>query len=81
MFGREDAARRLWAVRQSAGAYARALCKWVLLAGSTGLLCGALGAAFHHAVELVTGVREAHSWLLLLLPAAGACGGVPLPQA
>jgi len=50
---REDAARRLWAVRQSAGAYARALCKWVLLAGSTGLLCGALGAAFHHAVELV----------------------------
>ena len=37
MFGREDAARRLWAVRQSAGAYARALCKWVLLAGSTGL--------------------------------------------
>lgn len=61
MFGREDAARRLWAVRQSAGAYARALCKWVLLAGSTGLLCGALGAAFHHAVELVTGVREAHS--------------------
>ena len=46
MFGREDAARRLWAVRQSAGAYARALCKWVLLAGSTGLLCGALGAAF-----------------------------------
>lgn len=71
MFGREDAARRLWAVRQSAGAYARALCKWVLLAGSTGLLCGALGAAFHHAVELVTGVREAHSWLLLLLPAAG----------
>ena len=29
------------------------------------------GRAFHHAVELVTGVREAHSWLLLLLPAAG----------
>ena len=51
--------------------YARKLCKNVLLALLAGVVCGAVGTAFYHAVALATGLRRAHPWLLYLLPLAG----------
>ena len=45
--------------------------QWLLLAVPTGLVCGAVGTAFHLAVEQVTEWRAEHIWLLWLLPAAG----------
>ena len=49
----------------------RALFQWSLLAVCTGVVCGALGTAFHLAVEVVTEWRTEHIWLLWLLPVAG----------
>ena len=45
--------------------------QWLLLAVPTGLVCGAVGTAFHLAVEHVTEWRADHIWLLWLLPVAG----------
>ena len=39
--------------------------QWLLLAVPTGLVCGAVGTAFHLSVEYVTELRAAQSWLLL----------------
>lgn len=44
--------------------------QWLLLAVPTGLVCGAVGTAFHLSVEYVTELRAAQSWLLLCLPLA-----------
>lgn len=52
-------------------AVAAILARWLLLAVPTGLVCGAVGTAFHLAVEHVTEWRAEHIWLLWLLPAAG----------
>ena len=51
--------------------YVRALGKWFLVSGIVGLFCGALGTAFHIGVDIVTGFRLSHPWLIWLLPAAG----------
>ena len=51
--------------------YARNLCKYVLLALLAGVVCGAVGTLFYHAVALATRLRKAHPWLLYLLPLAG----------
>ena len=56
---------------RSAREMARMLLRWLVLALPIGLLCGGIGTAFHLAVEAVTELRGAHSWLLWLLPAAG----------
>lgn len=48
-----------------------AFLKWLLFATAIGVIVGAVGAAFHHAIELATELRTAHGWLLYLLPAAG----------
>lgn len=45
--------------------------KWTALAVLTGVLCGGIGAMFHHAVSLADGLFAAHGWLLYLLPVAG----------
>ena len=58
-FNREAKA-ALWVVLQ-----------WLLLAVPTGLVCGAVGTAFHLSVEYVTELRAAQNWLLLCLPLAG----------
>ena len=52
-------------------AVAAILTRWLLLAVPTGLVCGAVGTAFHLAVEHVTEWRAEHIWLLWLLPVAG----------
>ena len=51
--------------------YTRTLCKFVLLALLAGIVCGAVGTLFYHAVALATRLRTSHPWLLYLLPAAG----------
>ena len=52
-------------------AVAAILARWLLLAVPTGLVCGAVGTAFHLAVEHVPEWRAEHIWLLWLLPVAG----------
>ena len=51
--------------------YLRALGKWVLVSGIVGILCGALGTAFHLGVDMVTEYRLGRPWLIWLLPVAG----------
>lgn len=48
-----------------------ALAKWLVMALAAGLGVGLVGVAFHIAVEEATLAREAHPWLLYLLPVAG----------
>lgn len=60
---RHDASR----VRQ----YIISFFKWTLIALVTGGIGGALGAGFRYAVNYVTEIREAHSWLCFLLPVGG----------
>ena len=56
---------------REAKAALRVALQWLLLAVPTGLVCGAVGTAFHLSVEYVTELRAAQSWLLLCLPLAG----------
>ena len=51
--------------------YVRTLTKYVLLALLAGVICGAVGTVFYHAIALATRLRKANSWLLYLLPVAG----------
>ena len=51
--------------------YAAAMAKWFLVSVAVGLLCGLTGSAFHIGVEKATIFREAHQWVIYLLPAAG----------
>lgn len=44
---------------------------WSFLAVLTGLVCGAAGAAFSHAISLVTAWRGQQPWLLWCMPLAG----------
>ncbi len=45
--------------------------KWILLSLGTGLIAGALGALFFHALTLVTRLRSENGWLLFLLCIGG----------
>jgi H+/Cl- antiporter ClcA len=45
--------------------------KWLLFSCIIGLVVGAIGAGFHHAIEAVTELRGEYPWLLYLLPVAG----------
>lgn len=56
---------------REAKAALRVALQWLLLAVPTGLVCGAVGTAFHLSVKYVTELRAAQSWLLLCLPLAG----------
>jgi H+/Cl- antiporter ClcA len=49
--------------------------KWLLLALAVGLLSGSASAFFLFALELATGTRNAHRWLIALLPLAGFAVG------
>ena len=51
--------------------YLFTLLKWVVIAAVTGTVGGLVGTAFHLSVEKVTQLREAHGWLLFLLPVGG----------
>ena len=45
--------------------------KWAFLGVLMGVIGGLLGAVFHHALHFVTHLRQAHTWLVLLLPVGG----------
>ncbi len=49
----------------------QALVRWLLLAGLTGLVCGAVGGGFHYAIHGASELRTHQPWLLYLLPVAG----------
>ena len=40
--------------------YIRTLCRFVLLGLLVGLVCGAVGAVFYHAIALATRLRTGH---------------------
>ena len=50
---------------------AKSFAIWALIAVLTGVVCGAVGTAFHLAVDWATEIRVEHGWLLYLLPVAG----------
>ncbi len=69
--------KRLRDIAAAGRIYLRALAKWLSVALMTGMICGAVGAAFHLGVEYVTELRAEHGWLLYTLPLAGlAIGGI-----
>ena len=45
--------------------------KWAFLGVLMGVIGGLLGAVFHHVLHFVTHLRQAHTWLVLLLPVGG----------
>ncbi len=45
--------------------------KWLIFSLLTGTIVGIVGSAFAFAMNYVTELREAHTWLILLLPLAG----------
>ncbi|MCR4762520.1 MAG: chloride channel protein [Lachnospiraceae bacterium] len=47
--------------------------KWTVLSPAIGALLGVFGAIFHHGIRLANAYREAHPWVLFLLP-VGAVG-------
>ncbi len=57
--------------KKEALAALRVVLQWMMLAVPTGLVCGAVGTAFHLSVEMVTELRGTHPWLLFGLPIAG----------
>ena len=50
---------------------ARALVRWLALAGLTGIACGLAGAAFSWCVARATALRGSYPWLLFGMPAVG----------
>jgi len=53
------------------GLYAYTLAKWVAIGALIGVVGGIVGSLFHIGVDQGTHLREAHPWILFLLPAAG----------
>lgn len=59
-------------VRQTISAYSsRYLFKWLILVLIVGTAAGTLSAAFLTALNLATGFRDEHRWMIYLLPLAG----------
>ena len=53
------------------GLYVAALLKWMAVGALVGGVGGFVGAAFHLGVSYATVVRQAHPWILYLLPVGG----------
>ena len=51
--------------------YIKTVCKWLVIAGMTGLVGGVVGALFHHGVDYATELFGQWPWLLYLLPMSG----------
>ena len=47
------------------------LARWLFLAGITGVILGIFGGLFGDSITYVTAFRNAHPWMLYLLPVAG----------
>ena len=57
----------LSAIKNNAAAFV----KWLLFACLIGGILGVVGSGFHYALDWGTGLRQAHRWLVWLLPVAG----------
>ena len=57
----------LSAIKNNAAAFV----KWLLFACLIGGIMGVVGSGFHYAIDWGTGLRQAHRWLVCLLPVAG----------
>lgn len=53
------------------GDYVFGFLKWLAASTVIGVVGGLIGAVFHFCIEWVTDFREAHEWILYLLPFAG----------
>ena len=53
------------------GLYVAALLKWMAVGALVGGVGGFVGAAFHLGASYATAVRQAHPWILYLLPVGG----------
>ena len=53
------------------GLYVAALLKWMAVGALVGGVGGFVGTAFHLGVSYATAVRQAHPWILYLLPVGG----------
>ena len=51
--------------------FIRTFFKWIFIAGVTGAVGGLVGSAFHLSVTYAADIRDAHPWLLWLLPVSG----------
>ena len=58
-------------VRSDPGPELPVFLRRAILAVLIGLLVGAVGVAFHYGIDLATELRQAHPWLLCLLPLGG----------
>ena len=47
------------------------LIQWILMGSITGIVVGAVGAVFYHAIVFVTKFRTNHDFIIFLLPFAG----------
>ena len=45
--------------------------KWVVCSGATGVMVGAVAAAFHIGIDWGASLRESHPWILFFLPLGG----------
>ena len=45
--------------------------KWVVCSGATGVVVGAVAAAFHIGIDWGASLRESHPWILFFLPLGG----------
>ncbi|MCI6818066.1 MAG: chloride channel protein, partial [Clostridium sp.] len=55
----------------TAASYIRVTVKWCVIGVIMGLVCGLIGALFHHAIDFGTELRLEHPWLIFLLPVGG----------
>lgn len=51
--------------------YILATLKWGLVSALVGVICGLLGTVFHEAIDMATGFRSGHIFIVWLLPIAG----------
>ncbi len=51
--------------------YAKALVKWLVVGALVGSIGGLVGSVFHWGVNYAADVRNAHPWILFLLPVGG----------
>lgn len=49
-----------------------AFIKWFLISVFIGLTVGAVGIGFHYSIDVVSELRNEHTWLIYLLPVGGA---------
>lgn len=66
-----DEKRWIAAIGGNRGRYVLAVCKWLLSSVAVGVACGAVGAGFHAAIDMVTEFRMGHTAIIWLLPVAG----------